>query len=92
MTQPSRHDCCDKQSFVRLTPDSDPLTDPGSAEGVEFTIGTCANCGRYLVHCWVGGGVSQGCEVVDPAFVERLRTASDAERKVLLAAWWDAIG
>lgn len=94
--------CCDRQSFVRLTAEGDPLTDPGKAGGVEFTLGTCANCGRYLVHCWVASGVAQGHEVVDRAFVEKLRAASYirppwrpgtlpelSEREKILAAWWN---
>jgi hypothetical protein len=49
--------CCDKMSFQRL---NEPFADPGKAEGVEFTIGNCTNCKRFLVHCWVGGGISEG--------------------------------
>jgi hypothetical protein len=95
-------ECCDTQSFVRLTPDGDSLTDPGKAEGVEFTIGTCANCGSYLISCWVGGGIAHGYGVIDQAFVERLRAASavrpprppgavpqHSEREDMLARWWN---
>jgi hypothetical protein len=84
--------CCDKMSFQRLTQDLSPLADPGKAEGVEFTLGTCKNCQRLLMHCWVASGVSEGYEIVDSRFVEQLRAASDRQsRKKLLADWWNSL-
>ena len=79
-------------SFHRLTERLTPLADLGKAEGVEFTLGTCMNCKCYLVHCWVGSGVSEGYEVVDDQFVNKVRATSDYEgRKKLLADWWNSL-
>lgn len=81
--------CCNKMSFQRL---GEPFADPGQAEGVEFTLGTCTSCKQLLMHCWVAGGVSEGYEVVDNNFVEKLRIISDhRSRKKLLGDWWNSL-
>jgi len=80
-------------SFQRLTQEMSPLADPGKADGVEFTLGTCANCKQHLMHCWVVAAASEGYEIVENSFAEKLCTTSDHQsRKELLADWWNSLG
>jgi len=82
--------CCPNQSFER-DPDPD-VADIGSAGGVEYTIGHCKACGGLLVHCWVGGGISEGLEAVSQEFVSQLVSTSDYKsRQSLLKKWFDGL-
>jgi hypothetical protein len=81
--------CCRQMSFKRL---DEPLADPGKAESVEFTLGSCTHCKQFLMHCWVAGGVGQGYEVVDKSFVDQLRLITDyPSREKMLADWWNSL-
>jgi hypothetical protein len=84
--------CCDRQSFQRLTKEISPLCDPGSAEGVEFTVGRCANCKKLLMACWVGAASMQGFEDIDQAFLHKLSGEQDPQlRKRMLADWFNSL-
>jgi hypothetical protein len=84
--------CCTQPAFERLNQELSPMADPGSAEGIEFTLGTCQNCKQSVMHCWAAGGLSESYVVVGKDFVERLRATPDRQqRKELLAQWWNAL-
>ena len=81
-------DCCSEQVFETH---SDPaLADIGKAEGVEYTVGSCRNCGALLMNCWVGGVVGADI-VVSEALIDRFMAANPQERKVLLSDWFDGL-
>ena len=83
--------CCANQAFVRHQ-DAD-VADIGHAEGIEFTIGKCSSCQSPLMHVWVGGGVSEGVEIIEPSLVDQLvQTPAGKQRKTLLAEWWNGQG
>src|SRR5437016_2602087 len=69
--------CGHYNSFKRLTEEGSPITDPCKIEGVEFTLGTCTECGQYLMHCWVGSGIASAEVTVDSAFVDELKATED---------------
>ena len=82
--------CCTRQEFVRHI---DPtVADIGQAEGAEYTVGKCCNCGSILIHCWVAGGVSEGIEVVSQELVDSFLTAPDYHlRKKRLGDWFNGL-
>jgi hypothetical protein len=87
-----RNACCDRLYFKRLTEELSDLADPGSAEGVEFTVGRCRNCNQLLMSCWVAGGFAHYYEAVATDFVEKLSAEGELKRrKQLLADWWNAL-
>ena len=64
--------CCSEQLFERQA-DSE-IADIGKAEGVEYTVESCKNCGAVLVHLWMGG-VAGGIEVVSQALIDGFMSA-----------------
>lgn len=80
--------CCSDQRFEAH---SDPdLADIGKAKGVEYTVGSCKNCGALLMNCWAGGVV--GADIlVSEALINRFMAADPKERKVLLSEWFDSL-
>jgi hypothetical protein len=82
------HSCCEAQRFVR-DPDQ-AIADIGSGGGVEFTVGNCGSCSSRLVHCWIGGGISEATVAVDQSTVEQwLEEKNPKARKALLTAWFE---
>jgi hypothetical protein len=91
-TEGTRRVCCNRLDFKRLTEQLSDLADPGSAEGVEFTLGLCRSCNQLLMSCWVGGGIAHCYQAVGPDFVEKLSAAGERKRREqLLADWWNAL-
>lgn len=84
--------CCDRLDFERLTEEPSDAADPGSAEGVEFTLGRCRNCHQLLMSCWVGGGIAHCYAPVTLDFVEKLSAEGELKRrKCFLVDWWNAL-
>lgn len=82
--------CCPNQAFERHP--NDEIADIGSADGVEFTIGYCKSCGTKLMHCWVGGGISEGIEIISREFESRIAAVSDyTKRQELLGLWFNGL-
>jgi hypothetical protein len=44
------------------------------------------------MHSWVAGGVSDGIEVIEQSFIDRLAQTSHGKQRIkLLADWWNAL-
>ena len=80
--------CCAAQQFERH-PDPQ-IADIGQGGGAEYTVGSCKSCGAVLIHCWVGG-VAESIHVVSQETVDAFIAAPPAQRKALLADWFNSL-